>query len=145
HTLAQMRRQKYPDEISVMRACMRATEAGHAWGRTNVKAGMTELEVYTGVSGACVQAAGMPVIVYGDFAVSPGPERRGGAPTARVLKQGDMLILDYSVVIHGYRSDFTNTLVVGGKPNAEQQRLCDLCLEAMAAGERELRAGAECL
>jgi Xaa-Pro aminopeptidase len=37
-----------------------------------------------------------------------------------VLKDGDMMILDYSVVIDGYRSDFTNTLVVGGRPTADQ-------------------------
>ncbi len=145
HTIADMRRQKYPDEIEVLRACMRATDAGHAWARSNVKPGMTEFDVYSGISAACVRTAGMPVVVYGDFAVSPGPERRGGAPTGRVLKPGDMLILDYSVVIHGYRSDFTNTLVVGGKPNADQQRLYDLCMGAMAAGEKELRAGAACL
>ena len=90
-------------------------------------------------------AAGHAVIVYGDFAVSPGPERRGGPPTQRVLEPGDMLILDYSVVIGGYRSDFTNTLVVGGKPNADQQRICRPLQEAMAAGEKELRAGAQCL
>ena len=53
-----------------------------------------------------------------------------------------MFILDYSVVIGGYRSDFTNTLVVGSEPNADQQRLYDLCIAAMAAGEKELRAGA---
>jgi Xaa-Pro aminopeptidase len=101
--------------------------------------------VYAGINGACAKAAGMPVIVYGDFAVSPGPERRGGAPTDRVLQAGDMMILDYSVVIQGYRSDFTNTLVIGGKPNADQQRLYDLCMAAMAAGEKELRAEASCL
>jgi Xaa-Pro aminopeptidase len=61
-----------------------------------------------------------------------------------VLEPGDMLILDFSVVIGGYRSDFTNTLVVGREPNADQQRLYDLCCQAMAAGERELRAGAAC-
>ena len=31
HTLAALRRQKDPDELSVLRRCMRATEAGHAW------------------------------------------------------------------------------------------------------------------
>jgi Xaa-Pro aminopeptidase len=61
-----------------------------------------------------------------------------------VLEPGDMLILDYSVVIGGYRSDFTNTLVVGREPTADQQRLYDLCCRAMASGERELRAGAGC-
>ncbi len=145
HAVAEMRRQKDPDEIEMLRTCMRATDAGHAWARANVKAGMTELDVYSGIHAACVKAAGMPVIVYGDFAVSPGPERRGGPPTDRVLQASDMMILDYSVVIQGYRSDFTNTLVVGGKPSKDQQRLYDLCMAAMAAGEKELRAEASCL
>jgi Xaa-Pro dipeptidase len=144
-TLADMRRKKDPDEIDLLRSCMRATEAGHAWARANVKPGMTELDVYCGVNTACIQEAGHAMIVYGDFAVSPGPERRGGPPTRRVLQPGDMLILDYSVVIGGYRSDFTNTLVIGKKPTADQERLYQLCIAAMAAGEKELRAGAVCL
>jgi Xaa-Pro dipeptidase len=56
-----------------------------------------------------------------------------------------MFILDFSVVIRNYRSDFTNTLVVGKEPRPDQQRLCDLCLKAMAQGEKELRSGRSCL
>src|SRR5262249_25422162 len=97
-TIAAMRRRKDPDEIALLKRCMRAGEAGFAWARANIKPGMTELDVYCGVNSACIQAAGEAVIVYGDFAVSPGPERRGGPPTSRVLKAGDMFILDYSVV-----------------------------------------------
>jgi Xaa-Pro dipeptidase len=145
HTVAEMRRQKDPDEVEQLRTCMRATEAGHAWARAHVKPGMTELDVYSGVCAACVKAAGMPVVVYGDFAVSPGSAKRGGAPTEHVLKDGEMMILDYSVIIQGYRSDFTNTLVIGGNPNADQRRLYDLCTAAMAAGEKELRAENSCL
>jgi Xaa-Pro aminopeptidase len=142
--IAELRRRKDPDELDVMRACMRATEAGHAWARNNVRAGMTELDVYDRVFAACATAVGRPAVVYGDFAVSPGPGRRGGPPTTRVLRDSDMFILDYSVVLFGYRSDFTNTLVVGGKPNPDQRRLFDACVGAMAAGERGLKAGATC-
>jgi Xaa-Pro aminopeptidase len=145
NTVTHLRRQKDPDEIDLLRQCMRATEAGHAWARANLKPGMTELDVCCGVNTACIQQARHAVIVYGDFAVSPGPEKRGGAPTDRVLEPGDMFILDYSVVIGGYRSDFTNTLVVGKAPKPDQQRLFQLCTQAMAAGEKELRAGAACL
>jgi Xaa-Pro dipeptidase len=145
NTIAAMRRRKDPDEIEILRQCMRATEAGHAWARANIKPGMTELDVYCGVNSACIQEAGHAVIVYGDFAVSPGPERRGGPPTKRVLEPGDMFILDFSAVIGGYRSDFTNTLVVGKEPNAFQNRMYDRCIQAMAAGEEQLRAGAACL
>ena len=143
-TLAQMRRQKDPDEIALLRECMRACDVGHAWARANIKPGMTEIDVYTGVVAACTRAAGRAVIVYGDFAVSPGPERRGGPATGRVLQPGDMFILDYSVVIDNYRSDFTNTLVVGRDPTPGQQSLYDHASAAMAAGEKELRAGATC-
>lgn len=143
-TIANLRRQKDADEIELLRTCMRATEAGHAWARENIRAGLSELEMYEGVFRACSLQAGQPAIVYGDFAVSPGPARRGGPPTSQVLRDGDTFILDYSVILHGYRSDFTNTLVVGGKPTKEQQRLFDACVQAMAAGESRLKAGNTC-
>jgi Xaa-Pro aminopeptidase len=143
-TVAALRRQKDPDEVELLRRCMRAGEAGHAWARVNVRPGMTELDVYCGVSAACTRAAGQAVVVYGDFAVSPGPKRRGGPPTLHALEPGDLLILDFSVVIAGYRSDFTNTLAVGKSPTADQQHLFGLCTQAMAAGEKELRAGQAC-
>src|SRR5262245_17123262 len=54
-TLADLRRQKDLDEVEVLRRCMRATEAGHTWARSNIKPGMTELDVYGGVHAACIQ------------------------------------------------------------------------------------------
>ena len=125
---------------------MRAREAGHAWARANIKPGMTELDVYCGVNAACIQRGrpgGHRLRRFRRLA-GPGAPRRP-ADRAASSKPGDMFILDFSVVIDGYRSDFTNTLVVGREPTADQQRLYDLCLGAMAAGEKELRAGRHCL
>ena len=138
------RRAKDPDELDQLRACMTPTEAGHAWARANVKPGMTELDVYNGVFTAVSTAVGRPAVVYGDFTVSTGAMKHGGPATTHVLAAGETFILDYSVVIDGYRSDFTNTLVVGGRPTADQQRLFDLCLRAMQAGEALLKAGTMC-
>jgi Xaa-Pro aminopeptidase len=143
-TVAHMRRQKDPDEVELLRRCMAAGAEGQKWARANVRPGMTELDVYAGVCAAVNRYVGQQALVYGDFAVSPGPERRGGSPTPRVIQSGDMLILDYSVVLFGYRSDYTNTLVVGTEPTSQQRQLFDLCTEAMAAGERALRAGVSC-
>lgn len=142
--ITEMRRRKDPDEVETLRACCRAGEAGMAWAQTNLSAGMTELDAYSGVCAACTRVVGEPVVVYGDFAVSPGPERRGGPPTRKVLADGDLMIFDYSVVIAGYRSDFTNTICVGGEPTSDQQRLMQLCKGAMFAGEHALRAGTAC-
>jgi Xaa-Pro aminopeptidase len=142
--LADMRRSKDPDEMALLRQCMRATDAGHAWALANVRPGMTEFDVYRGVATESMRSVGRPVIVYGDFAVSTGPDRIGGAPTDRILEAGDCFILDFSVVIGGYRSDFTNTMVVGGRPTDDQRRLHDLCRAAMAAGEQVLRPAMAC-
>jgi len=57
---AEMRRRKDPDEVEQLKACMRATEAGHAWARANVKPGMTELEAYAGVCSAVSAAEQTP-------------------------------------------------------------------------------------
>jgi Xaa-Pro aminopeptidase len=139
--LGDLRRVKDDDEIETIQACCRAAEAGQAWARANVYPGMTELDVYAAVSAECCRVVGEPVIVYGDFAVSPGSARRGGPPTRHVIEPGEMLILDFSVVIDGYRCDFTNTLVVGAEPTRDQRHLYDLCMAAMAEGERHLRPG----
>ncbi|WP_020474334.1 M24 family metallopeptidase [Zavarzinella formosa] len=139
-----LRREKHADEIDQLKECMRVGKAGQDWGRANVTAGMTELDVYNGIFAECSRTIGRPLILYGDFAVSPGSSRRGGMATRQVLKNGDMLILDFSVVIQGYRSDFTNTLVVGKSPTAEQTRLYEACVRAMAAGEAMLRSGQQC-
>lgn len=140
----EMRRAKDPDEVALLKTCMTATDAGHAWARANVKPGMTELEVYAGMAGAVYAALGHWAVLYGDFTISPGSKKRGGPPTPHVLAAGETLILDYSVVVQGYRSDFTNTLVVGGKPTAEQQNIFGLCAAAIDAGAAALRAGATC-
>jgi hypothetical protein len=131
NAIAEMRRQKDPDEVEVLRRCMRAGEAGHAVARQVVRPGITELDVYLAVSAACQKQAGQAAIVYGDFAVSPGPERTGGPPTSRVLETGDMLIVDFSVVLRGYRGDFTNTIVVGGERELRAGRPCRTVYEAV--------------
>jgi Xaa-Pro dipeptidase len=140
----ELRRAKDADEIAQLKACMRAGEVGQAWGLKNARAGMTELDVYTGIFSEVAKFVGQASVVYGDFAVSPGPSRRGGPPTNHVLQNGEMMILDFSVILNGYRSDFTNTLVIGGQPTPDQTRLYTLCLEAMKAGEAKLQAGVPC-
>ncbi len=142
--LDELRRSKDADELALLRRCMRVTEAGQAWARANVRPGMTELDAYAGIVAECTKAAGHPIIVYGDFAVSPGSAKRGGMATNHIILAGEMLILDFSVVIQGYRSDFTNTLVVDSEPTADQRQLFDWCTAAMAAGEAELKAGTAC-
>src|SRR5262245_21446870 len=119
--LLELRRLKGNDEIELLRRCIAAGEAGHVRSWDVVRTGRTEIEVYTEVARACTLAAGQPVVVYGDFCSGPRTWlERGGPPTDRRLEARDLMILDFSVVIGGYRGDFTNTVVVGGKASEQQ-------------------------
>lgn len=139
--LRTLRRQKLPDELRVLQLCMEAGKAGQQAGLQAVRAGMTEFDVYREIHRAVLESARTPCLLYGDFrAVSPQTPKAGGLPTRHVLAEGEMVILDFSVVVAGYRSDFTNTVAVG-TPGAEQTDLFDACCRALAAGERKLRPG----
>lgn len=140
--IRRLRRTKEADEIALLKECMRAGEAGHARAREIVGPGVSELEVYLAVQEAAIRAAGRAGLIYGDFrAATPAQPKAGGLPTEYKLQAGDLFILDYSVVLEGYRSDFTNTQAVA-EPTADQQKLYDLVMAAIAAGETALKAGA---
>jgi Xaa-Pro aminopeptidase len=140
-TLRRLRRNKEADEVELLRRCMQATDAGHARAREVVREGASEFDVYRAVQTAAMETLGQPGLVYGDFrGVNAAVPKAGGLPTDYKLTRGDLFILDYSVVLAGYRSDFTNTLAVGD-PSDEQQMLFRLCEAAMTGGENSLKSG----
>lgn len=137
----ELRRQKETDEIELLKQCMKACDAGHARAREIVKPGISELEIYLEVQKAALSAAGKPGLVYGDFrANSKDNPKLGGLPVDHVLQEGEIFVLDYSVVLHGYRSDFTNAIAVG-EPSAEQRHIFETCQTCLAAGADVLKAG----
>ncbi len=139
-----LRRQKEKDEIELLSECMKACDAGHAKAAEIVREGISEFEIYLEVQKAVLTQAGRTGLVYGDFrAVNAELPKAGGLPTDYILKQGDLFIMDYSVVLEGYRSDFTNTYAVG-TPSADQQHIFDHCLNAMHAAEIFLEPNRAC-
>jgi Xaa-Pro aminopeptidase len=140
--IRRLRRAKDADEVAVLKRSMYAGEAGLAAALEKVRPGMTDLDVYLIVQNAAMSALGEQVIVYGDFASGPRCAReKGGQPTSRIIERGDLLLIDFSVIVDGYRGDFTNTFAVGGGPTVPQRELFDACVGALQAGEHALKAG----
>lgn len=140
-TIHKLKRQKDDDELELIRLSMHAGEVGQAAALGHVKPGMTEMDVFWLVEEAVQRAAGRQARLYGDFVSGPRCENVGGAPTDRVIEKGDLVLADFSVVVGGYRGDFANTFVCGAKPNADQRRLYEACIDAITAGEQAARAG----
>jgi Xaa-Pro aminopeptidase len=140
----ELRRAKDPDEVALIRQSLRAATAGLNAAMEQLRPGMTEFDAYRLVQRVAGEAAGTHVLLYGDFVSGPRCEQGGGPPSNRVIEAGDLILLDFSAVIHGYRGDFCNTFVCGGKPTARQSELFEACVAAIEAGERTLRAGIRC-
>jgi len=139
-----LRRSKFPDEVALIRAAIHAGEAAHQRALALVRPGMTEMDVYRLLVDAAVEDAGEPVTVYGDVVSGPRTEQVGGPPTDRVIKEGDLVILDFSVILRGYRGDFTNTFVCGGDTTEIQKTLFSACLQALCAAQATLKPGTAC-
>ncbi|MFE3516407.1 M24 family metallopeptidase [Streptomyces sp. NPDC059166] len=61
----------------------------------------------------------------------------------RTIERGDMVVLDFGGLMHGYGSDTSRTVHVG-EPTAEEQRVHDVVREAQEAGCAAVRPGAAC-
>ena len=61
----------------------------------------------------------------------------------RVIQRGDMVVLDFGGLKHGYGSDTSRTVHVG-EPNDEEREVHDLVRAAQEAGFRAVGPGAAC-
>jgi Xaa-Pro aminopeptidase len=139
-----LRRTKETDEVTAIRRSLSAATAALVAAMSELRPGMTEFDAYRMVQRVAGEAAGTHVLIYGDFVSGPRCEKGGGPPSARVIEAGDLVLLDFSVVLDGYRGDFCNTFVCGGRATSRQRELYDACVAAMQAGEQKLRPGAPC-
>jgi Xaa-Pro aminopeptidase len=139
-----LRRTKEIDEVKAIRWSLAAATAALVAAMTELRPGMTEFDAYRTVQRVAGEAAGAHVLIYGDFVSGPRCEKGGGPPSSRAIEAGDLVLLDFSVVLDGYRGDFCNTFVCGGRALSRQRELYDACVAAMQAGEQTLGPGVPC-
>jgi len=136
-----LRRNKHADEQAQIRECLRVAEAAVSAARREARPGLTGLDLQRLVQRVAGETAERAVQVYGDFVSGPGAEAGGGPATNRALQSGELVLLDYSVVIKGYRGDFCTTFVCDGTPTPKQREMHAACLAAMDAAARILLPG----
>jgi len=77
-----------------------------------------------------------------DIIVASGP--RGALPhgraSAKKIRKGELVTLDFGFTVDGFNSDMTRTFAVG-EPGEEARRIYDIVLRAEQAGVRAARAG----
>jgi Xaa-Pro dipeptidase len=139
--IAQLRMIKDADEIAAMRRAVEITERALDEVLAAVRVGMTERQVANLLTQALLKrgAEGLafePLIQSGPNAALPH-----ATAGERVIRSGDVLLLDFGVSLGGYNSDITRTFVVGDA-SEEIEKIYELVKQANAAGRAAAHPGA---
>jgi Xaa-Pro aminopeptidase len=136
-----LRAVKEPEEIEALQRAVDLGDAAfqHAAGR--IEPGMTEQQVaweierYARENGA--EFMSFPTIV----AAGPNGAMPHAQPTGYAIQAGDPIVIDMGVIVGGYCSDLTRTVVCGGKGDEQFTRIYDIVLTAQLTAEELIRAG----
>jgi Xaa-Pro aminopeptidase len=138
--IARQRRMKDHDELAVIRFNSHLAQAAYEKAHELIRPGVSEMTIYEEMVKAVQHIVGGPVNVLGDFASGPGGGARGGAPTGRVLEDGDAYVIDFQIGIGGYWVDLTRTFAVGPPPRGFDAAY-ELASHALEAAEQLLVSG----
>jgi len=110
--------------------------------RLTEQAGLTEFEIWSGLTQAMHEFVGGKFFIAGE--VVCGPRNKSvspGGPIAYVTKPGDVAELDISPRINGYWADMANTMIIGAAPTAAQKQYARAARESFYAGVSKARPG----
>ena len=137
----ELRRAKDEDELMLIRCAIRACEAAYAHAASIVQPGIREIDVFAEMQAAAVKELGEPIGELGNDFQAGTP---GGPPRARAIERGELMPLDVSVTVRGYRCDLCRTFAVGGEPTADQREAARLIENALEHVEQTAQIGSSC-
>jgi Xaa-Pro dipeptidase len=142
--LSRLRLKKDEAEVDAMRRAVKIAQDALEATIPFIKIGMTEKEISSELVMQLLKRSSEPEMPFSPI-VSAGPNSANphASPTERKLQKGDMLVVDWGAVYHGYISDLTRTFAVGDV-NAEYEKIHRVVQEANTAGRAAGKPGVPC-
>ncbi len=132
---------KAPEEIAAIRAAAALASDALAEVLPGVHAGEPELAVASRLEAALRRRGSewhpFPTIV----ASGPRSALPHARTSARAIRPGEFLLLDFGAQVDGYCADLTRTVVVGGRADERQRQVYEAVEAAQLRARREIRAG----
>ena len=137
---------KSPEEIAKMRLAGRIVADARALVAEAVRPGVTTLDLDRIAEEHIIKSGATPSFKgYRGFpasiCASINEEVVHGIPAKRVLREGDILSLDFGAIWEGYHGDSALTLFCGYPPSAEAEKLVRVTQDSLEAAISELRVG----
>ncbi|MFN8492429.1 MAG: Xaa-Pro peptidase family protein [Caldilineaceae bacterium] len=141
--VARARMVKSTREVGLLKNAAEVVNIAHkTLMRLTEQAGLTEFEIWSGLTQAMHEFVGGKFFIAGE--VVCGPRNKSvspGGPIAYVTKPGDVAELDISPRINGYWADMANTMIIGAAPTEIQKQYARAARESFYAGVSKARPG----
>ena len=141
--LTERRRAKDGLERSHLRRAVDAAVEGHLRAWRSARAGMTERDLQIEMEAEFFRFGGQRTAYSSIVGSGPNSAILHGTPGERVLRGGDLVLIDAGPEIHGYASDVSRTFPVGAAFTPLQRHLYEVVLAAQRGAIAAVRPGAE--
>ena len=143
NTINQLRSVKTSDEIESIKKAQAIAEEAFNHILTFIKPGVTEKQIaleldFYMLSHGAEALSFETIAVTGEKTSMPH-----GVPDDVIVKEGDLVTMDFGAVYKGYHSDMTRTVAVG-KASDEQKKIYDVVLSAQKNALSVLKKGLPC-
>ncbi|ARK31714.1 M24 family metallopeptidase [Halalkalibacter krulwichiae] len=127
--IMEMRLIKNEDEIAILREAAKLADFGVEVGINAVKKGRTEMEILALIEYE-LKKKGIAEMSFGTLVLSgENTANPHGHPNTKQIKEGDFVLFDLGVVVEGYCSDITRTIILG-QPTEQQEQIYSTVLKA---------------
>jgi Xaa-Pro aminopeptidase len=140
--IEEIRLVKSDEEIALMEKATRIGEAALATVAEVARPGVPENEVVAAMFKTMLsQGADLPIMFLWNSGVPPYVARLVFT-SRRPLKDGDIIVIEFSPRFHGYCSHLNQSVVIGDWPDKEWENLYHAALATNRAGLKALKPGA---
>lgn len=135
-----LRRIKEPEEVIRIRAACAIADTALAETRHLLGDAVTEREFAHELDTAMKRNGADDVSFETIVAAGDNGARPHHRPTSTVIRESDLVVIDFGALVEGYHSDMTRTLAVGDI-GPQRQRMLDVVLESQDLGVQAVIAG----
>ncbi len=137
-TLSTLMSRKDPSELEVLRQAATIADWAYRMVLPKIKAGQTELEIDRMLVETMQELGGSPFFCI--VAAGAGAAEPHHLSNETVVRDGDVLLLDFGCDFKGYKSDITRCVSVGSA-DPEAAKVYEIVLRAHHAGRTAIKPG----
>jgi Xaa-Pro aminopeptidase len=137
-----LRARKSPREVALLRRAIDVTVAAHRAALRAVRPGANERDVQAVIESTFLTGGAEGPSFASIVGSGPNSTTLHYVRNDRVMRAGEVVVMDVGAQYRGYAADVTRTVPVGGRFTAEQRAVYQIVRDAQRAAEGAARVGA---